>query len=237
MMRRFNSSFSRSSLLTWLCLFSLGLAVESPLIGQEKEKRKKEDKKRRELQLQEEQEDYYKKWQKEDVVYILTDEEKAVFNRLSNDDERDAFIEQFWRRRDPDPNTGINEFKEEHYRRIAYANEHFTSGVEGWVTDRGRIYIMFGKPNTIDDHQGGRYRRRFNEGGGYTSVYAFQRWFYTYIPGIGDGIEIEFVDASKTGEYKIALRPSEKDALWTIDGAGMTTGELVPVRKPGFSEL
>ena len=85
---------------------------------------------------------------------------------------------------------------------------------------------MFGKPNTIDDHQGGRYRRRYNEGGGYTSVYRFQRWFYTYIPGIGDGIEIEFVDPSKTGEYKIALRPSEKDALWTIDGAGMTTDEL-----------
>lgn len=125
-----------------------------------------------------------------------------------NDDERDAFIEQFWRRRDPDPNTGINEFKEEHYRRIAYANEHYTSGVEGWVTDRGR------------------YRRRYKEGGGYTSVYDFQRWFYNYIPGVGDGIEIEFVDPSKTGEYKIGLRPSEKDALWTIDGAGMTTGEL-----------
>ena len=138
MMRRFNSSFSKPSLLTWLCLLSLGLATGSPLIGQDKDKdkkeRKKEDKERRKRQLQEEQEDYYKKWQKEDVVYILTDEEKAVFNRLSNDDERDAFIEQFWRRRDPDPNTGINEFKEEHYRRIAYANEHFTSGVEGWVT-------------------------------------------------------------------------------------------------------
>ena len=230
MMRRFKSNFSKSSLLTWLCLLSLGLATGSPLLGQdtekEKKERKKEDKERRGRQLQEEQEDYYKKWQKEDVVYILTDEERSVFNRLSNDDERDAFIEQFWRRRDPDPNTGINEFKEEHYRRIAYANEHFTSGLEGWVTDRGRIYITFGPPNTIDDHQGGRYRRRYDEGGGYTSVYAFQRWFYTYIPGIGDGIEIEFVDPSKTGEYKIALRPSEKDALWTIDGAGMTAGEL-----------
>lgn len=226
MMRRFNSSFSKSSLLTWLCLIALGLATGSPLIGKDKQDRKKEDKERRGRQLQEEAEDYYKKWQKEDVVYILTDEERSVFNRLLNDDERDAFIEQFWRRRDPDSNTALNEFKEEHYRRIAYANEHYTSGVEGWVTDRGRIYITFGPPSTIDDHQGGRYRRRYNEGGGYTSVYAFQRWFYNYIPGIGDGIEIEFVDPSKTGEYKIALRPSEKDALWTIEGAGMTTDEL-----------
>ena len=146
-MRRFNPSFFQSSLLMWLCLLSLGLAAGSPLVAEDKEARKKEDKERRERQLKEEQEDYYKKWQKEDVVYILTDEEKAVFNKLSNDDERDAFIEQFRRRRDTDLSTSINEFKEEHYRRIAYANEHFTSGVEGWVTDRGRIYIMFGEPN------------------------------------------------------------------------------------------
>ena len=191
----------------------------------QRNKETKEERERSKRQRQEEQQDYYKKWQAEDVIYILTDEEKDLFNKLTNDDERDAFIEQFWRRRDPDPNTSINEFKEEHYRRIAYANEHFTSGVEGWVTDRGRIYITFGPPNTIEDHQGGRYRRRYEEGGLYTAVYAFQRWFYTYIPGIGDGVEIEFVDASKTGEYKIALRPSEKDALWHIDNIGMTSAE------------
>ena len=174
----------------------------------------------------EETEEYYKKWLKQDVLYIITDEERAVFRKLPTPEEKDAFIEQFWFRRDSDPRTSINEFKEEYYQRIAYANERFTSGVHGWATDRGRIYIMYGPPNTIDDHMGGTYRRRPEEGGGYTSAYAFQRWFYNHIPGVGSGIEIEFVDASKTGEYRIALRPSEKDALWQT-GRGLTTAEML----------
>ncbi len=182
------------------------------------------DEERREKMLREEQEDYYRKWLREDVVYIITQEEREIFQSLTADDERDAFIEQFWRRRDPDPRTTYNEFKEEHYRRVAYANERYASGVEGWYTDRGRIYITYGPPNTIDDHMGGMYRRRPEEGGGWTSTYAFQRWFYNYIPGIGSGIEIEFVDASRTGEYKLALRPSEKDALW-VSGGGPTRWE------------
>src|SRR5262249_11814189 len=86
----------------------------------------------------------YKKWLDEDVSYIITDEERAAFRQLSNDEERDNFIEAFWQRRDPTPDTEENEFKEEHYQRIAYANEHFAAGVPGWKTDRGRIYIVFG---------------------------------------------------------------------------------------------
>ena len=182
-----------------------------------------EDRDKQEKMRREEAANHYENWLKTDVVYIITDEERAVFNKLSTDEERDAFIEQFWRRRDPDPGT-FNEFKEEHYRRIAYANEHFTSGIEGWATDRGRVYIRFGRPTSIEDHLGGPYRRRPEEGGGVTSTYAFQRWFYNYIPGVGSGIEIEFVDSSKTGEYRIALRPSEKDALW-MSGGGFTTHE------------
>jgi GWxTD domain-containing protein len=158
------------------------------------------------------------------VVYIITDDERAVFKKLTTTDEKDAFIEQFWLRRDPDPKTGSNEFKEEHYRRIAYANDHFASGIEGWATDRGRIYITYGKPTSIEDHAGGPYRRRFEEGGNFTSTYAFQRWFYNNIPGIGSGIEIEFVDPTQTGEYRMAMRSSEKDAL-LMAGAAPTIAE------------
>src|SRR5437868_2574957 len=83
----------------------------------------------------------YKKWLDEDVRWIITDEERAAFRQLSNDEERDQFIETFWLRRDPTPDSAENEFKEEHYRRIAYANEHYASGIPGWKTDRGRMYV------------------------------------------------------------------------------------------------
>jgi len=174
----------------------------------------------------EETEAHYKKWLNEDVLYIISNDERKVFLALRTPDEKDAFIEQFWRRRNPDPRKGGNDFKEEHYRRIAYANEHFASGKDGWATDRGRIYIMFGPPTHIEDNSGGAYRRRPEEGGGYTSTYAFQRWFYDNIPGVGSAIEMEFVDATNTGQYRLALRPSEKDALWNI-GTGLTWEEAM----------
>jgi GWxTD domain-containing protein len=82
----------------------------------------------------------WKKWLNEDVVYIITDEEKAAFKRLKTDEERQSFVEAFWARRDPTPDTEENEYKEEHYRRIAYANDHFASGIPGWKTDPGMIY-------------------------------------------------------------------------------------------------
>ena len=205
--------------MSWLRL-GAGLVMTTVCAGPwafsgEKNDKKSQD---RDRLLQEESEDYHKKWLTQDVLYIVTDEERTVFNKLTTPEEKDAFIEQFWRRRDTDLRTSYNEFKEEHYRRIAYVNERFASGVEGWASDRGRIYIMYGEPNTLEDFQGGRYRRRYEEGGGVTSTYAFQRWFYNYIEGVGSGIELEFVDASKTGEYKLALRPSEKDALWVVGG-------------------
>ncbi len=221
------------SLFKTLCIAFLLVAISpAPVLGskdkktKEERKREKEAKKRDQRRQVEEEQDYYKNWLVEDVVYIITDEERNVFSNLTADAERDAFIEQFWRRRDPDPRSAINEFKEEHYRRIAYANDHFYSGVEGWYTDRGRIYITYGPPSQKENHQGGLYQRRvLDEGGGWTSVYAFERWFYNYLPGVGSGIEIEFVDASKTGEYKIALRPSEKDALWQV-GSSPTVNEM-----------
>ncbi len=170
--------------------------------------------------------EYYKKWLEEDVVYIISEEEKAVFKSLTNDEECESFIEQFWARRDPDPRTYDNPFKEEHYRRIAYANERFTSGIPGWKTDRGRVYIMFGPPDEKEDHPtGGAYNRPFYEGGGTTTTYPFEKWWYRHLDGIGDDIEIEFVDRSFTGEYRMAMSPDEKDALLHVPNAGLTLAE------------
>src|SRR4051812_25029235 len=168
----------------------------------------------------------YKDWLDKDVTYIITDEERKAFKKLATDDERERFIEEFWRRRDPDPDTDENEFKEEYYERIAYANEHFSSGIPGWKTDRGRIWIMYGKPDEQETHpMGGSYERPTYEGGGSTSTFPFEVWFYRYLAGVGSGIEIEFVDPTGSGEYRIARNPYEKDALMMIPGAGLTLAE------------
>jgi GWxTD domain-containing protein len=176
--------------------------------------------------LQKELEGPWKKWLNEDVVYIITDEEKQAFKRLKTDEERQQFVEQFWLRRDPTPDTEENEYKEEHYRRIAYANDHYASGIPGWKTDRGMIYIKYGAPDEIDSHpSGGSYERPMEEGGGETSTYPFEDWRYRYIDGVGTNVIIEFVDQTMSGEYKIALDPEEKDALLYVPGAGLTMSE------------
>jgi GWxTD domain-containing protein len=168
----------------------------------------------------------YKDWLEKDVTYVITDEERKAFKKLATDDERERFIEEFWRRRDPDPDTDENEFKEEYYERIAYANEHFASGIPGWKTDRGRIWIMYGKPDGRETHpMGGSYDRPSYEGGGSTTTYPFETWFYRYLPGIGSGIEIEFVDPTGSGEYRIARNANEKDAMLMVPGAGLTLSE------------
>ncbi|MBI4456311.1 MAG: GWxTD domain-containing protein [Acidobacteria bacterium] len=176
----------------------------------------------------EQEDNYFKEWLNEDVVYIITPEETAVFQKLSTPEEKENFIEQFWARRDPDPSMANNEFKEEHYRRIAYANERFASGFPGWKTDRGKIYIKFGPPDEIQSHpSGGSYNRAPYEGGGSTATFPFEVWRYRHIDGIGDDIEIEFVDKTHSGEYKIALYPDEKDALLYVPGAGLTMSEML----------
>ena len=168
----------------------------------------------------------YRKWLDEDVVYIITDEERAAFKQLSNDEERDNFIEAFWQRRDPTPDTEENEYKEEHYQRIAYANEHFAAGVPGWRTDRGRIYIVYGKPDEIESHpSGGTYERPMEEGGGETSTFPFEDWRYRYLEGIGQEVIIEFVDSCMCGEYRMTMDRSEKDALLMTPNAGLTLWE------------
>ncbi|MDQ1727960.1 MAG: hypothetical protein QOD33_85 [Pyrinomonadaceae bacterium] len=176
----------------------------------------------------------YKDWLEKDVTYVITDEERKAFKKLATDDERERFIEEFWRRRDPDPDTDENEFKEEYYERIAYANEHFASGVPGWRTDRGRIWIMYGKPDERETHpMGGNYDRPSYEGGGSTSTYPFETWFYRYLPGVGSGVEIEFVDPTGSGEYRIARNANEKDALLNVPGAGLTLSEQLGLSDKG----
>ncbi|HZU30863.1 MAG TPA: GWxTD domain-containing protein [Candidatus Angelobacter sp.] len=168
----------------------------------------------------------YKKWLDEDVRWIITDEELSAFKKLTTNAERDQFIEAFWQRRDPTPDTAENEYKEEHYRRIAYANEHFAAGIPGWRTDRGRIYIMYGPPTSIDAHpMGGPYQRSAEEGGGQTETFPFEVWRYRYLEGIGQEIEIEFVDDCGCGAYEMTLDRSKKDALLHVPNAGLTTME------------
>ncbi len=176
----------------------------------------------------------YKKWLDNDVAYIITNEEKKAFKALATDEERENFIEQFWRRRDPNPDTEENEYREEYYERIAYANQHYASGIPGWKTDRGRVYIAWGKPDGVEAHpSGGSYNRPSYEGGGSTTTYPFETWFYRHLEGIGDGIEIEFVDPTGTGEYRLARNAHEKDALRMVPGAGLTTSEQLGLSEKG----
>jgi GWxTD domain-containing protein len=191
-------------------------------------KRERSDKEKIQAQsaLRTELKGAYKTWLTQDVSYIITDEEMKAFKNLSNDEERDAFIEQFWLRRNPNPDSPDNEFREEHYRRIAYANEHFAAGKPGWKTDRGHIYISFGKPDSIDSHpSGGSYQRPMEEGGGETSTFPFEVWHYRYLEGIGENIDLEFVDTCQCGDFHFTIDRSEKDALLHVPGAGQTQYE------------
>jgi len=191
-------------------------------------KRKLSDKEIRQQQkeLRQELKGPYKKWLDQDVRWIITDQERGAFLSLSNDEERDAFIEQFWRRRNPDPESPDNSYREEIYRRIAYANEHFAAGKPGWMTDRGHMYIAWGPPDSIDAHPaGGPYNRPMSEGGGQTETYPFEVWNYRHLDGVGENIDIEFVDTCMCGDYHMTINRAEKDALLHVPGGGPTLDE------------
>ncbi len=189
-------------------------------------KKSSKEKQKSERELFKEIQPQYKKWLNEDVVYIIAPEERRTFLRLQTNEEREQFIEAFWQRRNPDPDSLDNTYKEEHYRRIAYANEHFASGIPGWKTDRGKIYIMWGPPDEIDAHPtGGNWDRPMDQGGGSTTTYPYEDWRYRYLEGMGENVEIEFVDPTSTGEYHLTMDPSEKDALLRVPGAGLTLAE------------
>jgi GWxTD domain-containing protein len=203
-------------------------STEDPL------KRQLPDKERfkQQKELKQELKGPYKKWVDQDVHWIITDQELKAFKSLSNDEERDAFIEAFWQRRNPSPDSPENEFREEHYRRIEYSNEHFAAGKPGWKTDRGHMYIAYGKPDSIDSHpSGGTYDRPMDEGGGTTSTYPFETWHYRYLEGVGENIDIEFVDTCMCGDYHMTIDRSEKDALLHVPGAGQTLYEQMGMAK------
>jgi GWxTD domain-containing protein len=219
-----------------LCLFAAPQQDKSPAKKaadpRETNARPMTDKERKakDKQLRKELATPYRKWLNEDVSYIITDEERSAFMRLQTDEERETFIENFWLRRDPSPDTIENEFKEEHYRRIAYANEHYASGIPGWKTDRGRIYITYGPADEVEDHSsGGSYQRPPEEGGGETSTFPFQKWRYRYIEGVGTNVIIEFVDPTMSGEFHMTMDPSEKDALLYVPNAGLTILEQMGI--------
>ncbi len=207
-----------------LAFLTAGLALGAPAWAQEPAKEpSKADKQKSDRAREKELATPYKKWLKEEVGYIIMDEERAAFLRLNTNEEREQFIEQFWLRRDPTPDTIENETKEEHYRRIAYTNERFASGIPGWKTDRGRIYIMWGPADEVESHPtGGSYQRPYEEGGGSTSTFAFEKWRYRYLEGIGNDVILEFVDPSGSSEYRLTMDPSEKDALLMVPGAGLS---------------
>lgn len=218
---------SKSSFVRNLTLICSILASVAPVVtAQDPKETPSQNVEEKSRKVKEEVKKVYEDWLKKDVSYLITPEEKRAFKQLKTDEERENFIENFWRRRDPNPDTEENEFREEYYERIAYANEHFASGIPGWMTDRGRIYITWGKPDSIESHpSGGSYDRPSYEGGGSTTTYPFEVWFYRHLDGVGDGLEIEFVDPTGTGEYRIARTPYEKDALLMVPGAGLTTAE------------
>src|SRR5207253_9232930 len=218
--------------LTALCLLSSSFSIAQKKNDPKKiEDTKKEEQKKKEAATKKSREQEagsraLRKWLDEDVSYIITNEERAAFKALKTDEEREQFIEQFWLQRDPTPDTIDNEYKEDHYERIAYANERFASGIPGWKTDRGRIYILYGKPDEIESHpSGGTHDRPIEEGGGTTSTFPFETWRYRFIEGIGNEVILEFVDTSMSGEYRMTIDPSEKDALLHVPGAGLTFDE------------
>jgi GWxTD domain-containing protein len=196
---------------------------EDPLKRPVDDKRRKQAAKalKKELMSKEHQ-----NWLNQDVTYIISDEERKAFKQLSNEEERDKFIESFWDRRNPNPDSEDNEFKDEHYRRIEYANDHFAAGAPGWKTDRGKMYIVHGPPDEIESHpSGGQYERPIEEGGGQTSTYPFEDWRYRHLDGIGEQVIIEFVDQCMCGAYEMTSDRSKKDALLMVPGAGLTTYE------------
>jgi GWxTD domain-containing protein len=135
----------------------------------------------------------YRAWLQEEVVYIISPKEKDVFLQLTNDREREMFITAFWKARDDDPNTPENKFKDEHYRRIEYANKNFGRGLKagGWRSDMGRIYITLGEPKTIDKYE--------NE----NNVYPMIVWFYSGITGgtLPSAFNVVFFKKDSAGDY------------------------------------
>lgn len=231
---------NRRSVLPILAVFAFSFFLPPPAHSQETDTEQQQTvqqqeqdaqakaKKKKQKDLEKELLPVYRDWLNGPVSYIITPEERSAFLHLETNEERESFIENFWERRNPDPGSADNSYKEDYYQRIAYANEHFTSGIPGWKTDRGRIYLIWGPPDDKESNpSGGPYQRPAAEGGGETTTYPFEDWTYHYLAGIGENITIEFVDPTGSGEYHLTMDPSEKDALTYVPGAGLTDMEAM----------
>jgi len=142
----------------------------------------------------------YEKWLNEDVVYIISDRERAAFRKLVSDYERANFIKAFWELRNPHPGAADNAAKEEHYRRISYANERYhTTDTPGWKTDRGHIYVAYGPPEEIESHPSPREHAPYEE------------WRYRHLEGIGNDVIVKFVDQTGRGDYRMTTDPAGKN--------------------------
>ncbi|MFZ0639349.1 MAG: GWxTD domain-containing protein [Candidatus Acidiferrales bacterium] len=226
---------NRRAVLPILAILSLAFLLSPLARSQDTDDQQEQDaqaqakaKQKKQKDLEKELLPVYREWLNGPVSYIITPEERSAFLHLETNEERENFIENFWERRNPDPGSADNTYKEDYYERIAYANEHYSSGIPGWKTDRGRISLMWGKPDDVETHpSGGPYTRPADEGGGETSTYPFEDWTYRYLPGIGENVVIEFVDPTGSGEYHLTMDPSEKDALTYVPGAGLTDMEAM----------
>jgi len=226
MVRKISASLTACVLLTLPVSGQQAQTPDSSTQAPPQNQKLSKDQKQKMKKTYKELDNSFKTWLNEDVIYIISPEERTAFLQLATNEEREQFIEQFWLRRSSNPDMPDNDFKEEHYRRIAYANEHFASGIPGWKTDRGRIYIIWGAPDEIESHPtGGTYDRPMEEGGGSTTTYPWERWRYRYLEGIQENVELEFVDPSGSGEYRLTMDPSEKDALTNVPGAGLSLME------------
>jgi GWxTD domain-containing protein len=154
----------------------------------------------------------YRYWLNEDVVYIISPEERCAFLELDSDQQRDIFIEQFWYQRNPDPTSQDNTFRDEHYRRIVFANEKFATEIPGWETDRGRVYIRYGPPDSVVSHPAVELTWKPPEDGeSGNDRYSWEAWHYNRIEGLATNIDFAFVDPSGSGEYQLRLGPKQKD--------------------------
>lgn len=215
-------SFSRAALFLATLVLTTNVHAQPPA-----KKTDPQDKPRR---IRQEPHKAFKEFLQE-VEPITRPEEYAAWKTLQTDEEREQFILEFWRRRDPDPDTEANEYREAYFERLAYVNQHFASGKPGYKTDRGKIYLKYGKPDEVESHPtGGQYQMASYEGNGSTTTYPFEKWWYRHIPGHTD-VEIEFVDPSGTGEYRIARNPFEKIATLYVPGGtaglGINQSEVV----------
>ncbi|MDX1384548.1 MAG: GWxTD domain-containing protein [Thermoanaerobaculia bacterium] len=143
----------------------------------------------------EELDEALQRWVDDYVRYIITEEEERIFEALPTAQQKLAFIERFWEIRDPTPGTALNEYRREHLERFAIATQRFHAGRPGWLTDRGRVYIILGPPHQLQRNPTGRdgYERA-------SEVWTYNLPDHPSLPGV---LDLSFVDFQGTGDFEL----------------------------------